>query len=502
MNFKKKTYIGLGVVLIIIGGYFAYREFSEQNLDLTTSAKKNITLGVPRKMSLKAKIQEAKKLMDDAQFAKASILLSSVLKKDINQIEPYQLLGEIYVQTKNFAKLDNLIEQVEKKFPENSLINDLKIKKLILNKKFNDVLSAINKAENVSNDLKYYQAVLLSLQNNHEKSREILDNLSKLPVKNSSDSNDESTREEDSISEELLKKVRGFLNVYNEFDKFADGKNPHLFALLSKNLAENNEAVLAKEFASVAIKEDPEYVDGWVLRGYAEYLMEDYANSLEDLRQAYDLDPSRPEVYYFLALALEKSGNLHEAALFFEKSLEFDFEFSREIRWKLIDILIDEKKYDKVIELYKDLAQNSSPEERKKFISATANLINILQDPKAALEITKILNENNPDDVLSLNLKAWALLENNNLEEAEIVLNKALSLNEENPRTALNLGVMYEKYGDLSQARKWYKKSYEYGLGRGFDDIVNLAADKFNKLIDREDTTDISPNDKRTPNSP
>jgi len=190
-------------------------------------------------------------------------------------------------------------------------------------------LKEIEKSAELSPELKFYQSVLLALQNNHEKSRENLQELANLPVQSADDAENS---EKTGINPNLQKKIAGLLEVYSEFDEFADGKNPHLFALISKNLAENNEAVLAKEFASVAIKEDPEYVDGWVLRGYANYLMEDYSNALIDLRQAYELDPSRPEVYYFLALALEKSGNLPEAALFFEKSLEFDFEFSREIR--------------------------------------------------------------------------------------------------------------------------------------------------------------------------
>ena len=345
-----------------------------------------------------------------------------------------------------------------------------------------------------------YQAILNSLKNDHEKSREILEELTELPIDENELDKKNFKIEEGFVSEEFNIKVNSLLEVYDDFDKFSDGKNPHLFVLMSKKLAENNEAILAKEFANVAIKENPEYVDGWVLRGYSEYLMEDYQNALEDLYQAYELDTSRPEVYYFLALALEKSGNLPEAALFFEKSLEFDFEFSTEIRWKLITILIDQKKYDKVIEIYKDLAKIEPKSD--KFISATANLINILKNPQAAIDITKTLIEKNPEDILSLNLNAWALIEDGNLDEAEIVLKNALKLNEENPRTALNFGLLFEAHGDYTLAREWYKKSYEYGIGRGFDEIVNMAADKFNKLADKENSAKLSPADKRDASSP
>ncbi len=486
MKTKNKILIGLGSLLIVGGIFWGYRNIPTQQTK--NPAKKSIKIGVPRAMSIKGKIREAKKLLADAQFDKSALLLATVLKKNPNLIEPYQLLGEVYLQTKNPAKLDNLISQIQKKFPENSLANDLKIKKLIAEKKFREVLAITEKQDNLSDNLKFYQAVLLSLQNNHKKSREILTKLQK--------------KLSDQESSELLEKVSGILKVYKNFDEFAEGKNPHLFALLAKNLAENNEAVLSKEFASIAIKEDPKYVDGWVLRGYAEYLMEDYPNALKDLRQAYDLDPSRPEVYYFLALTLEKNGNLAESALFFEKSLDFDFEFSREIRWKLINILIEQKKYDKVIELYKELAKNVPKNEEEKFVSAIYNLLNIVKNPQAAVDLAKILNENNPKNVLDLNLKAWSLIENNQLDEAEIVLEEVLKLSPKNPRTALNYGEFYEKSGDYSQAREWYKKSYEYGLGRGYDEIVNIAAEKFNALIDQENPAKISPNDKLNPSSP
>lgn len=498
-KFKKILLITLVTIIIIGGGFLAYQKFS--NLPFPENpAKKTISLSVPRAMSLKGKIREAQKLINDSQFSKASILLSSVLKKDSKLITPYQFLGEIYVQTKDFAKLENLIKEIEKRFPQDSLASILKIKKLVAEKKFKETLTIIESIEEIPIDLEFYQAVLLGLKNDYTKSREILTKLSKIPIDKNKKDLENFQIEEGFVSEEFNQKVNGLLDVYKEFDKFADGKNPHLFVLIAKKLAENNEAILAKEFADIAIKEDPEYVDAWVLRGYSEYLMQDYENSLIDLYQAYELDPSRPEVYYFLALSLEKSGNLAEAAMFFEKSLEFDFEFSTEIRWKLITILIDQKKYDKVVEIYKDLAKiEPNPE---KFVSATANLINILKNPQAAVEITQTITKENPNDVLSLNLNAWSLIENNDLDEAEIVLEKALKIKEDNPRTALNLGLLYEKHGDYSLAREWFKKSYEYGKGRGFDDIVNLAADKFNNLVDKENPAKLSPDDKRDASSP
>ena len=497
---RKRIIISI-VIILLIGVGVAYKFLHKDNVNVPEYNEKKISKGVPREMSVKGKIREAEKLINNLQFSQASILLSLSLSQDPETLRPYELLGEIYLQTHDFEKLENLIKEINKKFPEESTSLILETRKLIAERKFKEVLTVLgNEDKDIPNDLMFYKAVLFALKNDHEKSREILRDLSKIPVdKNPSDIRNFKV-EKGFVSDSFSQKVIGLLDVYDDFDEFADGKNPHLFALISKNLAENNEAVLAKEFASIGIKEDPEYIDAWVLRGYSEYLMQDYKNSLKDLYHSYELDPSRPETYYFLALALEKNGDLQESALFFEKSLEFDFDFSAEIRWKLIDIFIAEKKYERVAKLYKELAEEES--DSNKFVSATYNLINILKNPKAAIEITETLLEKNPKDILSLNLNAWALIENNSLDEAEIVLEKALELDKTNPRTALNFGILYEAHGDYSLAREWYKKSYEHGKGDGFDDIVNLAADKFNNLVDKENPAKISPDDKRKPSSP
>ena len=71
------------------------------------------------------------------------------------------------------------------------------------------------------------------------------------------------------------------------------------------------------------------------------------------------------KTHYFLALTLLENQNLEEAALFFEKSLEHDFEFASEIRWKLIEIYTKTKKYDRVVELYQFLIAEKSTEPKQ-----------------------------------------------------------------------------------------------------------------------------------------
>ena len=202
------------------------------------------------------------------------------------------------------------------------------------------------------------------------------------------------------------------------------------------------------------------------------------------MRHAYELDPIRPRVHYFLALALHEAGKNEEAVLFFEKALEHKFEFSDEIRWKLVDIFNKQKKYGQVLDLYKELLDETVP--RKKFTTAMHTIINLMKNPKAALKLTETLAEKKTDNVFILNMHSWALVANEKYIEAEEVLKKAEELEPENPRTFLNFGVLYEAQNKFEAAKKFYKKSYELGSNTEQNTVTDLAAQKYNELIELE----------------
>ncbi len=286
---------------------------------------------------------------------------------------------------------------------------------------------------------------------------------------------------------ETAEKIKQFVEVYNQFDKIIEGENPHLFAMISKVLAENNEAILAREFANTAIREDIEYVDAWILRGYSNFLLKNFNNALEDLRHAYELNPLRAETHYFLALTLDKTGNEDEAILFFEKSLENDFDFSDRVRWKLVDLFLEKEKYNRVVELYRELLDGESTPD--KFINAVHLSIDVLKRPEVALEITEKLFSEKPSDVFTMNMHAWALIANRKFYDAEIILKKAKKIMPENPRTLLNFGLLFEEQNEFSRAKEFYKSAYESGKKKApnFETITNLAAEKHNQLLNRNE---------------
>lgn len=451
------------------------------------------------------RIEEARKLMNHGYYSEATMELSEAIKLKPDFIEPYLFLGEIYLQNNSNEKLENLIEKLNTSFPGNPQIGILQARKWINEKKFTAIMELLNGAENIPLDLLFYKAVLYTLQNNHDASKEILRELEQQPVTKSDFMVGADENKEIDVSKVLrpqfAKKVQDFRVVYEEFEELKEGKNAHLFAEFSKALAENNEAVLAREFADTAIKEDIEYIDAWILRGYSQYLSKDYVSAIKDFRHAYELDPIRPEVQYFLALALTEEGFLDEASLFFEKALEYDFEFSEEVRWKLIDILAQQKKYDQVLKLYKQLLDYES--DPKKFASAVHTAIDVAKKPKMALEFTEIMIENNPDDPFAMNIHGWALIANQKFLEAEDILNKVLEKDPQNPRTYLNLGLLHEEMKDFDKAAVMYQKSYEIGKDLpGFAALVNLAADKYNEILKGDNRPKTPSRAKREESSP
>lgn len=474
--------------------------------------------------SFQGKIREAKELLDHQHYEKASLLLSDAITQRPDLLEPYLLLGQVYTETQQIEKLKNIIEILQKKFPGNDSISLLETRRLLVTKEFQVLMESFTANENsLTPDLMFYYATLLALQNNHEKAKEIYQQiLTYDQEKEAPPVEEEVTTEavpeeslvaeeptqpetppkttETFISEQLQTKTEALLGTYKAFDLVNDGKNPHLFALFSKTLAQYRELHLAKAFAEESLKEDVRYIDAWVLRGYSSLLLGETESALKDLEYANEQAPERSNTHYFLGLAYYEVGRNKEAILYFEKVLQDDFEYGDSLREKLIQLYIEEKEYEKVIGLYGELLlENDNP---KDHIPPLQMAIEVINRPEIALEFTKKLIQQNPSDFLSYNFHAWALIANQRFTEAQSALDTALELKPNNPGSYLYLGLLYEEQGKTQQALEAYKKSYEYGADGPEIGITRLAAEKHNQLLEQQEKPEAPEAPKRSANSP
>jgi tetratricopeptide (TPR) repeat protein len=486
----------IAVIALLSGAGWIFREeIAEMSPDVTKAFSKQVRTPdnnqpVPRTNSYLGRIRTAENLLSEGQLSRAAIELSAAISERPDILRPYVLLGEVHIRAHDFTKIAGLITELERRFPASPETDVLRARELIAREDFKSAQAILKTANTNTLDpsMQLYQTILAALQNDHATAKTLLTALSDIPVREPLIVGDDGVTEVEmttSITPELSAKVEALRTVYSHFSQFADGEDPHLFALLAKALAENNEPMLARSFADVAIREDISYVDAWMLRGYANFLLNNLPSALEDLRHAYKLDPVRPEVEYFLALTLEKSGQKMEAALFYEKLLTREFAYKSEVRWKLIELLTEKQEIERVIELY--LEQAAAEPAPGKFVSALHTVINVLHRPEDALKITETIFTQQPKNILSINLRAWALIESGQFTEAETLLEKAEDLNPENPRTQLNFGLLRERQGNPIAAREFYKKCYELGEGQPFNSVVELAVERYNTLLKRSD---------------
>ncbi|MCF7906079.1 tetratricopeptide repeat protein [Candidatus Gracilibacteria bacterium] len=502
--------IGLSLLIIGAGGWIARSSIQSLWSDIfSPSVYIENSKGIPRRISYIGRIREAKSLIEHGYFSLASVELQGAIREKPSLMEPYLLLGEVYLQTQDIQKLENLIQTLSTLFPNNPEITVLQGRKHIAEQDFQTASMLLqNASDNLSPGLHFYRAILVALQNDHQTAKRILEDLATLPVASSlislgEDGLENAERDSNTLSQELASKVNDVLHAYKTFDDVSGGKNPHLFALLGKTLAEHNEAVLAYKFAEIALTEDVSYIDAWIVRGYANLQIGNIEEALKDLRHAYDLDPLRSQTHYFLALALDKAGKTDEAVLFFEKSLEHDFEFSDEVRWRLVELFSRQAQYDRVIELYETLLDENS--EPNQYVHAMHTAIDILKRPDTALTFAERLVTEKPNDAFALNMHGWALIVNKKFVQAENELEKAKELEPNNPRTFLNLALLAEEQSAFEKAKELYKKSYEFGKEKSDETaiaITNLAAEKYNNLMSRTERPEEPSASQNPENSP
>lgn len=98
------------------------------------------TQGVPRQISYMGRLREARTLMNHDYYALASNEIAEALKQRPDYIEPYLILAEIYLRSGDVWKLENLILELEKRFPGHPEIIVIRTRQWITARKFSDVL--------------------------------------------------------------------------------------------------------------------------------------------------------------------------------------------------------------------------------------------------------------------------------------------------------------------------------------------------------------------------
>lgn len=126
--------------------------------------------------------------------------------------------------------------------------------------------------------------------------------------------------------------ARTLLAAYDEYALFPNSPGVHLDTLLARALAQVQECELALPLLSRVTQAQADYRDAWIVQGYCELTTARSREALASFEQAYNLDPEKPEIQYFLGrsyAAMEDSAN---AITFLRYALQNGFQPEADVR--------------------------------------------------------------------------------------------------------------------------------------------------------------------------
>ncbi|MBU2259285.1 tetratricopeptide repeat protein [Patescibacteria group bacterium] len=228
--------------------------------------------------------------------------------------------------------------------------------------------------------------------------------------------------------------------AYDEFLLFPEGSNLHLITLLARALAQSQECELALPLLVQVTTGNDDYRDAWIVQGYCELVTERSKEALASLEQAYNLDPQKPEIQYFLARAYRALDQHENAITFFEYALANGFEPESEIRRLIAEEALESGNAAVALAQYDALTQmeDATFEMFEGFITASLALGN---HEEAFLKATQA-TARWAQDARAFELLGWASMETDRTDQAREAFQKALSINP-------NLKSVQEKLAEL-----------------------------------------------------
>jgi predicted Zn-dependent protease len=220
--------------------------------------------------------------------------------------------------------------------------------------------------------------------------------------------------------------ARKLLDAYEEFAAFPRSSDAHLVTLLSRALAEVQECELALPLLNQVTREHDDYRDAWIVQGYCELTTERPQQALVSLEHAYNLNPEKPEIQYFLARANAALGEHDNAITYLQYALQNGFQPVAEVRRLIAKEAL--AKGDALVALsqYRELTKEEDAT-MESFDGAVTTALAIGEKDDAytlTLEATKRF----PNDARAFELLGQAALAKNQKEEARTAFSKALEL--------------------------------------------------------------------------
>ncbi|MBT6068806.1 tetratricopeptide repeat protein [Candidatus Peregrinibacteria bacterium] len=467
------TLILLSVVLIQHFGLTKYvtSHFSTQ--------EEAVQEEVETKEKIRTRISYAKHIeKGDSRFQNGYLTLAITEYSLASQLEPtlpepYIKIGKVHFGEKDFTKaLENfrIANQIDIKNIESKILIGITYISL---SEFDKSEKIFNSIEGNDARIYYYRGLLGVLYKRYEDAKYNLEEVLKI--------NPES---------QIADNAKRILNAFTTFEGSEGAQETYLRTLLAQNLSEINEHNLTIQVIYDVLEANPEYRDAWIILGYSYLNLEKYFDAISSLKEAEEIDPSKPETLYFLGLAEKKQGEYGESINHLEIALRNGFEPKEAVFKELAEGYLKNEEYEKSVQYYEKLIE-VNPENLDAFIKAIWIYLDFIGDSNKATEIAESVVLSHPDSALSYNLLGWALAEEGDVEGSKENLDKAIEMDENLAAAYLNLGIWYEVQDNLKEAKANYNRAYELEKGTA---IGEKAMIRYNAIIKAEAAEEVTPN--------
>jgi tetratricopeptide (TPR) repeat protein len=270
--------------------------------------------------------------------------------------------------------------------------------------------------------------------------------------------------------------------AFQEYELYQGGQNIFLQALLVQALIDNTDYELALELLKKVLKQRSDYRDAWIMQGYAYLHLEDFSEAKDSFERAYDLDTTKPETQYFLAVSLEEINQKKKALEMYNLAYKNHYEPKVHVVQKIADLSLEFGYYKEAYKLYEEklkLSNNDVDSYIQPIWIALSKLSNIDKAENLAEWARKVF----PSEAQSYNLSAWVEIERGDYERAQSFLHQSFSFHPNFSAAHYNQGRLYEALNQKDKAIKSYELAYQNDKEGNIGDI---AAQSYNRLLGSE----------------
>lgn len=317
-------------------------------------------------------------------------------------------LAQAQLQRRNTNGIRDTIQQMKR---EGARAEDLLLLESIVTLRSGELVQAKNLLESADDSpQKQYGLALLSIvEGNHQSAQEYL------------------TLVINGWEPVLRSNARTLMAAYEEFSLFPESQNIHLITLLSRALAQVQECELALPLLVQVTQTKDDYRDAWIVQGYCELVTERPEQALASLEQAYNLDPQKPEIQYFLGRAYRDIEDYANAITFYQYALTNGFTPESEVRRHLAETARLNGNNAQALEQY--LALTNAPDANLESYHGYISTSIAMGQPEDAYNMATKAVQNFSNDSTAYELLGWAAMETGRDDEARNAFTKALDIN-------------------------------------------------------------------------